>query len=126
MLELNDYLSLSAAEAARQWKAMLGRNQKKRQDDFTPVETLLTFGLGQLGNVSPAGNVNIAESDPTAKKLAAIGRRPTKSISAKLGNLANLSNVGGQSYQALEIQRRTRASGLLERASRMPDPRCCF
>lgn len=101
MLELRDYLAITVDQAAAQWRSMLERTDKKRQDDFTPVETLLSFGLGQLGNISPSGNVNIPESDPNASKLAAIAKRRTSSIAAKLANLDGRRPHGAKYEQQL-------------------------
>lgn len=59
----------------------------KRQEDFTPVETLLCFGLGLVGSPNQHGKVNIRESDPVAIKVAALAKRSPGSLALKLANL---------------------------------------
>lgn len=59
----------------------------KRQEDFTPVETLLCFGLGLVGSPNQNGKVNIRESDPVAIKVAALAKRSPGSLALKLANL---------------------------------------
>lgn len=90
MLELHDYLDLTFASAAVQWRAILKRDYVptgRKQDDFTPVETLLCFGLGLIGNRSKSGNINIPESSPDAKRLGGLFKRSPGSLALKLANL---------------------------------------
>lgn len=90
MLELHDYLGLSRDDARRQWRGMLARSAPPpggRQDDFTPVETLLCFGLGLTEAPSPSGTTNIRESNPYALQIAALAKRSTGSLALKLANL---------------------------------------
>ena len=81
---------MTQASATSQWRSILDRSSPRRgirQPDFTPIETLLCFGLGLIGNRSPAGNVNIRESDPSAIALADLFRRSPGSLALKLANL---------------------------------------
>lgn len=90
MLELRDYLDLTFVSAAVQWRAILKRDYVptgRKQDDFTPVETLLCFGLGLIGNRSKSGNINIPESSPDAKRLGGLFKRSPGSLALKLANL---------------------------------------
>lgn len=90
MLELRDYLELTAASAEEQWRAILRRDyapKGKNQEDFVPVETLLCYGLGLVGNRSKFGNINIPESSPAAVSLAKLFKRSPRSLALKLGNL---------------------------------------
>ncbi|WP_166786454.1 HNH endonuclease [Cryobacterium sp. TMT2-15-1] len=90
MLELHDYLDLTFANAVAQWSGVLQREcvpAGRNQEDFTPVETLLCFGLGLIGNRSKSGNINIPESSPDAKRLGALFKRSPGSLSLKLANL---------------------------------------
>lgn len=89
MLELSDYLSLSADEARLQWFSILARVDpgERRQVDFVPIETLLCFGLGLVSPPSPSGNINIRESASDVKRLAALLKRRPTSLAAKLANL---------------------------------------
>ncbi|WBM80902.1 HNH endonuclease [Cryobacterium breve] len=90
MLELNDYLDLTVATAGAQWRGLLQReyvSAGKKQEDFTPLETLLCFGLGLIGSQAKSGNINIPESSPAAIKLAELFKRSTGSLALKLANL---------------------------------------
>ncbi|WP_146068073.1 HNH endonuclease [Cryobacterium sp. M96] len=90
MLELGDYLDLTFASAAAQWRGLLTREYAPvglKQEDFTPVETLLCFGLGLVGNRSKSGKINIPVSSPDAKRLGALFKRTPGSLAPKLANL---------------------------------------
>lgn len=90
LLELHDYLDLTSQAAANQWRGILRREyvpQGKHQEDFTPVETLLCFGLGLVGNRSKSGNINIPKSSPYATRLGELFKRSSGSIGLKLANL---------------------------------------
>lgn len=90
MLQLIDYTRLTVQSAVEQWQSVLDRSAidpGRRQPNFTPVETLLCFGLGLIGHANSAGKVNIRESDPTAVKLAALVKRSPGSLALKLANL---------------------------------------
>lgn len=107
MLELRDYLDLNPNAAAAQWQAVLRRKslaEGKRQEDFTPVETLLCFGLGLVGNRSTSGTINIPESSPVARKLASLFKRTPKSLAAKLANLDGRRPHAAKYEQQLWIQ----------------------
>jgi putative restriction endonuclease len=102
MLELRDYLGLTTEAAKEQWRAMLKRSDgMKRQETFTPVETLLCFGLGLIGEPNTSGKVNIRESDPSAKMLALLVKRPVGSLGLKLANLDGRRANGAKNEQAL-------------------------
>ena len=107
VLELRDYLDLTLGTAAAQWHAILRREslaEGKRQEDFTPVETLLCFGLGLVGNRSRSGAINIPESSPVARRLASLFRRTPKSLAAKLANLDGRRPHAAKYEQKLWIQ----------------------
>ncbi|WP_341952943.1 HNH endonuclease [Salinibacterium sp. TMP30] len=89
MLELKDYIGLTEADARSQWLSILQRVDPggRRQVDFVPLETLLCFGLGLIAEPSSSGTINIRESSREAQRLAALFKRPTKSLAAKLANL---------------------------------------
>lgn len=90
MLVLRDYLDLDNKDAAEQWRAILLREipfPGKRQVVFSPVETLLCFGLGLVASPSPSGTINISEASPDTRALARLFRRTPGSLAAKLANL---------------------------------------
>ena len=107
VLELRDYLDLTPLMAAAQWHAILRRESlagHQRQEDFTPVETLLCFGLGLVGNRSRAGTINIPESSPVTRRLASLLKRTPKSLAAKLANLDGRRPHAAKYEQKLWIQ----------------------
>ena len=90
MLQLADYLALTVREAVGQWKSILMRSDVPpggRQEDFTPVETLLCFGLGLVAPPSSTEFVNVRTSDPTVVRIAALVKRSPSSLAAKFSNL---------------------------------------
>lgn len=117
MLELRDYLDLSSSEATAQWRSILRRERRpagKKQDDFTPVETLLCFGLGRVGNRSKSGNINIPESSPDARRLAELFKRTPGSLALKLANLDGRRVNGARHEQQLWIKLTTGNQFLFE------------
>lgn len=90
LLELRSYLSLTRSDAQRQWQEILRRETMpigKRQVDFSPIETLLCFGLGLVGTRSKSGTINIRESADTVIKVSTLVKRTPASLAAKLANL---------------------------------------
>lgn len=107
VLNLSDYLDLTAPAVSAQWRAILRRawlEGRKRQEDFTPIETLMCFGLGLVGNRSRSGTINIPESSPAAQRLASLFKRSPKSLAAKLANLDGRRPNGAKYEQELWIQ----------------------
>jgi putative restriction endonuclease len=106
VLEISDYLGLTLDQARAQWRAMLTRNYKPhpvRQDNFTPVETLLSFGLALIGAGNNLGDVNVRESDPHTKQVAALARRTPGSIALKFGNLTGRRPNSAKSEKDLYV-----------------------
>ena len=108
VLGLRDYVGLTERAAAQQWAAILQRAPVPaggRQEAFTPVETLLCFGLGlaDTASRSAAGNINIPESSPDAQRLARLFKRTPKSLAAKLANLDGRRPHGAKNEQELWI-----------------------
>ena len=107
MLELSDYLGLSTADARDQWKSILERSDipfGSRQVDFTPVETLLCFGLGLISSPSKSGAINIKESNPMVIQLANLVKRRPGSLAAKLANLDGRRPNGAKHEKQLWIE----------------------
>lgn len=107
MLALHDYLALDGRSAAAQWQEILRREVPplgKRQVDFSPLETLLCFGLGLIANQSPSGAINIPVSSRDAQALAKLFRRTPKSLAAKLANLDGRRANGAKHEQELWIR----------------------
>jgi putative restriction endonuclease len=90
VIELRDYLDLTFQHAQQQWLSILARipvGLGVRQGDFTPVETLICFGLGLIARPSRSGKINLRESDNDVQSFAALFKRPPGSLALKLANL---------------------------------------
>lgn len=86
MLELGDYLDLSPAAARRQWAGISGRDPG-HGNDFTPVETLLCYGLFFVLKPNSYGGSNMHRAPPELHALASTLRRTPASLLFKMFNL---------------------------------------
>lgn len=106
MLELRDYLDLSESAARTQWLLIVDRQPTPtgaRQVDFTPVETLLCFGLGLITTPGSSGRINLRESDDNVKRLAQLFKRTPGSLASKLANLDGRRENGARHERDLWI-----------------------
>lgn len=90
MIELNEYLDVSHRTAVAEWQSILQRVQLpvgKNQVNYTPVETLLCFGLGLIGTRTKSGEINISPNHPVVQTLAKLVKRSPDSLTLKLLNL---------------------------------------
>ena len=87
MATLAAYLDLDAGQAVRQWLAITQRVPKRRQDDFTPVETLLTFGCFYVIDHRHYGGSTSHLAPEPVQSLARLFVRTPASILAKMANL---------------------------------------
>ncbi|TFD46648.1 HNH endonuclease [Cryobacterium sp. TMT1-2-1] len=90
MTDLVDYLRLSRQAAVEQWSTILRRDLPaagRRQVAYTPVETLLTFGLAFVVNRGSYGTANLDKVPEPVPTVARLFRRSISSILAKMGNL---------------------------------------
>lgn len=109
MLTLADYLELSVQDARRQWVAIRQRmpvGPGSRQVDFTPLETLVCFGLGLVAPPSrnETGTINLQVSSPDVQRFAALFKRSPKSLASKLNNLDGRRPHGARFEQELWIE----------------------
>lgn len=90
MIELSEYLNISHKSAIAEWQLIRQRIQPpkgKRQVDYTPVETLLCFGLGLIGKPTKSGEINVSPTEPAVLALADLVKRTPDSLTLKLSNL---------------------------------------
>ncbi|TFD25169.1 HNH endonuclease [Cryobacterium lyxosi] len=90
MTELHDYLGLDRQSAVLQWSVILNRGDLevgRRQESYTPVETLLVFGLAFVVNRGSYGTANLGKVPEPLPTIARLFRRSVSSILAKMGNL---------------------------------------
>ena len=105
MASLSDYLDLTETEAATQWQSIVQRRMPppgKRQVNFTPVETVLCYGLFLSDDpvVDPHryGGQTIYTAPQLVHDLAALFKRRASSITSKMMNLDG-SRVNGAKYE---------------------------
>ncbi len=111
MATLSDYLDLSEPEAVAQWRSILQRRMPlpgKRQANFTPVETLLCYGLFLSDDpvVDPRryGGQTIHNAPELVHHLAALFKRRPSSITNKMMNLSG-DRVNGAKYEVQIFER---------------------
>ena len=98
---LSDYLDLTVEQAQSQWEQILNREEKSpgdRQENYTPVEAILCYGLFQVvDDPHRYGSVSIRNAPPLVHQLAKLFVRPSTSITHKMMNLEGGSrNRGGK------------------------------
>jgi putative restriction endonuclease len=84
---LADYLDLQPDQAVDQWRRILGRSPRPRQEVFAPVETLLAFGCFYLVDHRHYGGSTAHLAPEPVQSLARLFVRPPASILAKMANL---------------------------------------
>lgn len=84
---LSTFLDLTVEQARAQWRQVMSRADRQRQEPFLPVETILCFGLFRVMNPHRFGGSNIHLVPEVATTLAVTFRRTTGSITNKMLNL---------------------------------------
>lgn len=89
MLTPADYLGLSQPAARAQWAGILARQVTpgRRQEAFTPVETVLCLAASLLVNHHRYGGSTSHLAPTPVPELARLFRRPPSSVLAKMANL---------------------------------------
>ncbi|MBO3089435.1 HNH endonuclease [Cellulomonas dongxiuzhuiae] len=85
-----DYVDITPLAAHQQWIAILGRSSAgpgQRQENFTPVETLLCLAAMYLVDSSRFSSAAAVRAPAPVPELARLFRRPPTSIVAKMDNL---------------------------------------
>ena len=85
--DLKEYLELSPRIIRENFRTILARSPRKRQEAFTVVETLLCYGLFNLVNPHKYGGGNIESVPEVVKTLAHFFQRSAGSITSKMLNL---------------------------------------
>lgn len=102
MASLSDYLDLTESVARAQWSSIRRRRPRARQERFTPVETVLCYGLFLSDDpvVDPHryGGQTIDRAPKLVHDLAGLFVRPPSSITSKMMNL-NGSRVNGAKHE---------------------------
>ena len=86
-MALDAYLDLTADDAVVQWRRVLARRPRARQEPYLPVETLLCFGLFYMVDPHGYGGSNIHEAPAVVHTLAALFQRTPGSITSKMLNM---------------------------------------
>ncbi|MCB1007010.1 MAG: HNH endonuclease [Acidimicrobiales bacterium] len=87
MRGLADYLDLTVEEAREQWRQILRRTPRPRQEHFTPVEVVLCYGLFYVVDPHRYGGGTIDRAPEIVHRLAELFVRPPGSITSKMMNL---------------------------------------
>ena len=101
MRKLSDYLDLTVEQARSQWEQILRRGSKapgERQENYTPVEAILCYGLFQIvDDPHRYGSVSIQNAPQIVHELASLFARRATSITHKMMNLeGGARNRGGK------------------------------
>ena len=89
MASLSDYLDLTDSAAREQWQRISTRLRRpgKRQEAFTPVETVLCYGLFFVVNPHQHGGFSRDRMPEVVNDLAELFKRPPNSLTNKMLNL---------------------------------------
>ena len=98
---LSDYLDLTVEQARSQWSQIRRRESKapgERQENYTPVEAILCYGLFQIvDDPRRYGSVSIQNAPQIVHELANLFARRATSITHKMMNLeGGARNRGGK------------------------------
>ncbi len=85
--ELARYLELSDDDARQQWRRVIARVQRERQERFLPVEVLLCYAFFFVLDPHAFGKSNIERLPDDVKALARTLQRPPRSLTNKMLNL---------------------------------------
>ena len=99
MRSLGDYVDLTDAQARSQWSQIQRRQQRPRQEPYTPVEVILCYGLFRLINPHDyrGGTADLAPE--IVHDLARLFKRSPGSITSKMKNLdGSLAHAGAHEW----------------------------
>lgn len=84
-----DYVDITLPAAVEQWRGILARRPvaQGRQENFTPVETLLCLAAMYLVDSSRFSSAAAVRAPSPVPELARLFRRPPTSVIAKMDNL---------------------------------------
>lgn len=100
MRSLADYLDLTVEQARSQWAQILRREQRPRQETFTPVEAILCYALFFVVDPHRYGGSSMHRAPPIVHQLAALFVRPPGSITNKMMNLnGSRANAGAHEWR---------------------------
>lgn len=93
---IGDYLDLTMAAAVQQWRHILAREPKRRQETYLPVEILLCQSMFYEVNPRRYGGANIHTAPAIVHQLARLTMRTPGSITNKMLNLDGSRANAGQ------------------------------
>ncbi len=85
--DIGDYLDLTMEDAVAQWRRILAREPRKRQERYLPVEVLLCHAMFYEVNPHRWGGANIHKAPPIVHQVARLTLRTPGSITNKMLNL---------------------------------------
>lgn len=98
VLAASDYLNMTAADAASQWRSIYQRTMVTtgRQVDFVPVETVLCLVLSRTYNHRRYGGSTAHLAEEPVPTLAKLFRRKNSSVLAKMANVDGSRSNGAR------------------------------
>lgn len=95
VVSLDSYLELTPQRARAEWLGILGRQPRKRQVHFVPVEVILCYGLFWKVDPHRYGGSSMGRAPKIVHQLADLFVRPPSSITSKMMNLdGSRANAG--------------------------------
>ena len=96
MNSLSDVLDLTPAAARLQWRRVMERVPRKRQEAFLPIELVLCMALFRLITPNQWGGANIHKLPDPVNRLARTLVRTPGSLTSKMLNLEGRRKHGGR------------------------------
>ncbi|MBO0607553.1 HNH endonuclease [Myceligenerans salitolerans] len=110
-MSLSDYLDITIAEAERQWREILSRQEPSENHpriNHSPVETLLAGAVRVVANVR-AGGGNSRTFPFPVPELARLFRRKPNGVASKVQNLSGVPGRNRGATTDIELGRRLAA-----------------
>ncbi len=100
MRSLGDYVDLTDAQARSQWSQIQRRQQRPRQEPYTPVEVILCYGLFRLVDPHDYRGATADLAPEIVHDLARLFKRTPGSITSKMKNLdGSLAHAGAHEWR---------------------------
>lgn len=98
--ELSDYLELTPDQSRAEWRQILQRIPRDRQDIFTPVEVVLCYALFFVVDPHRYGGASMHRAPAVVHSLASLFVRSPGSINSKMMNLdGSRKNAGKHEWR---------------------------
>ena len=100
MRSLGDFVGLTDVQARSQWGQILRRQQRPRQEPYTPVEVILCYGLFRIIDPHDYRGGTADQAPEIVHGLSRLFKRSTGSITSKMKNLdGSLAHAGANEWR---------------------------